>query len=360
MIALSRHISDAPGLLTAIAAGGAASLLALLALTVDESDEAFANVYSGAVSLQNLLPRVPQRLLVGGVAGDRDGRRARDRPAQLPAVPLPARLVLRAALRGAARRLAARRAATTAATTSSACPRSGSRWSPPGSTGFCLYQWLYPQGPVVVDGPRRAHAARTRCRGAARRCRASWSHSGSPPSRALSRGGPYWRARDRADREPLARRPAGRRSTDRAAAPTTARGRCSVCACRRAWSRAARRATATRCCRRSCGSGRPSASSPGESTATFAFSYDGDRREMRVDALGDTWSATDIPPLHSARWAHVAPLSRARVPGRDPGRARAPLPRLLRRAGARARAAGTGRSSSTTTSTATCCGTSGC
>src|SRR6478736_612555 len=68
VIALSRNISDAPGLLTAIAAGGAASVLALLALTVDESDEAFANVYSGAVSLQNLLPRVPQRALVGGVA----------------------------------------------------------------------------------------------------------------------------------------------------------------------------------------------------------------------------------------------------------------------------------------------------
>jgi putative hydroxymethylpyrimidine transporter CytX len=68
VIAMSRDISDAPGLLTAVAAGGAASILALLALTVDESDEAFANVYSGAVSLQNLLPRVPQRLLVGGVA----------------------------------------------------------------------------------------------------------------------------------------------------------------------------------------------------------------------------------------------------------------------------------------------------
>jgi purine-cytosine permease-like protein len=69
VIALSRHISDAPGLLTAVAAGGAASVLALLALTVDESDEAFANVYSGAMSLQNLLPRVPQRLLVAATAG---------------------------------------------------------------------------------------------------------------------------------------------------------------------------------------------------------------------------------------------------------------------------------------------------
>ncbi len=68
VIAMTRSISDAPALLTAIAAGGAASILALLALTVDESDEAFANVYSGAVSLQNLLPRVPQRALVGGTA----------------------------------------------------------------------------------------------------------------------------------------------------------------------------------------------------------------------------------------------------------------------------------------------------
>jgi putative hydroxymethylpyrimidine transporter CytX len=68
VIALSRDIGEASALLTAIAAGGAASLLALLALTVDESDEAFANVYSTAVSLQNLLPRVPQRLLIAGSA----------------------------------------------------------------------------------------------------------------------------------------------------------------------------------------------------------------------------------------------------------------------------------------------------
>jgi nucleobase:cation symporter-1, NCS1 family len=68
VIALSRNISDAPALLVAVAAGGAASVVALLALTVDESDEAFANIYSGAVSLQNLLPRVPQRLLVASFA----------------------------------------------------------------------------------------------------------------------------------------------------------------------------------------------------------------------------------------------------------------------------------------------------
>jgi sugar/nucleoside kinase (ribokinase family) len=52
----------------------------------------------------------------------------------------------------------------------------------------------------------------------------------------------------------------------------------------------------------------------GESTATFAFSYDGDRRQMRVEALGDVWRPTDVPPLHSTRWAHVAPLARHEFP----------------------------------------------
>ena len=37
------------------------------ALLVTETDEAFANVYSAAVSLQNLLPRIPQKLLIGVV-----------------------------------------------------------------------------------------------------------------------------------------------------------------------------------------------------------------------------------------------------------------------------------------------------
>jgi len=65
---LTRNLGDAAAIPTAVAAGGLASILALLALTVDESDEAFANVYSGAVSLQNAFPRAPQRLLVACVA----------------------------------------------------------------------------------------------------------------------------------------------------------------------------------------------------------------------------------------------------------------------------------------------------
>jgi nucleobase:cation symporter-1, NCS1 family len=64
------HPSIDPGnpgtVLTTIAAAGVASLLALLALTVDETDEAFANIYSTAVSLQNLVPEAPQRALIVG------------------------------------------------------------------------------------------------------------------------------------------------------------------------------------------------------------------------------------------------------------------------------------------------------
>jgi putative hydroxymethylpyrimidine transporter CytX len=61
---LTRDVADAAELPAAVAAGGFVALLALLALTVAETDEAFANAYSGAVSLQNLVPAMPQAALV--------------------------------------------------------------------------------------------------------------------------------------------------------------------------------------------------------------------------------------------------------------------------------------------------------
>jgi NCS1 family nucleobase:cation symporter-1 len=64
LLFLSRGLDDTTALLAAVAGGGVASALALLALTVDETDEPFANVYSAAVSLQNLFPGAPQHLLV--------------------------------------------------------------------------------------------------------------------------------------------------------------------------------------------------------------------------------------------------------------------------------------------------------
>jgi NCS1 family nucleobase:cation symporter-1 len=68
LLALSRGLADPAAIFTAIAAGGVGSAVALLALTVDETDEPFANVYSAAVSIQNLFPGLPQGLLIVGVA----------------------------------------------------------------------------------------------------------------------------------------------------------------------------------------------------------------------------------------------------------------------------------------------------
>jgi len=53
---------------------------------------------------------------------------------------------------------------------------------------------------------------------------------------------------------------------------------------------------------------------PGESTATFSFSYDGDVRTMSIEGLGDVWQPTDVPKLPSGRWVHVAPLARGEFP----------------------------------------------
>jgi NCS1 family nucleobase:cation symporter-1 len=60
----SRDLSDPAALPAAVAAGGLAAFVALLALTIAETDEAFANAYSGAVSVRNILPAAPQQLLV--------------------------------------------------------------------------------------------------------------------------------------------------------------------------------------------------------------------------------------------------------------------------------------------------------
>src|SRR6201993_3157240 len=64
VLLLTRGLADAPSVLTAIAAGGAGAAVALVALRGGEAKEPFANVYSAAVSLQNVAPRAPQRLLI--------------------------------------------------------------------------------------------------------------------------------------------------------------------------------------------------------------------------------------------------------------------------------------------------------
>jgi nucleobase:cation symporter-1, NCS1 family len=67
-VVLSRGVSDPVEIPPAVAAAGFAAALALLAVTIDETDEAFANIYSTAVSLQNVVPAVEQRVLIVAVA----------------------------------------------------------------------------------------------------------------------------------------------------------------------------------------------------------------------------------------------------------------------------------------------------
>jgi NCS1 family nucleobase:cation symporter-1 len=54
------------GILT-IAGGSVVGILFLVGLLAGETDEAFANIYSGAVTLQNIFPRAPQKALVIGM-----------------------------------------------------------------------------------------------------------------------------------------------------------------------------------------------------------------------------------------------------------------------------------------------------
>jgi putative hydroxymethylpyrimidine transporter CytX len=64
LIVLARGVSDAQALPGRVAAAGGIAFVALVAITIDESEKAFADIYSTAVSLQNFFPRVSQRLLI--------------------------------------------------------------------------------------------------------------------------------------------------------------------------------------------------------------------------------------------------------------------------------------------------------
>jgi sugar/nucleoside kinase (ribokinase family) len=52
----------------------------------------------------------------------------------------------------------------------------------------------------------------------------------------------------------------------------------------------------------------------GASTATFAFSYDGDRRTMLVEELGPAWTVDDLRGLERAEWVQVGALARSDFP----------------------------------------------
>jgi sugar/nucleoside kinase (ribokinase family) len=52
----------------------------------------------------------------------------------------------------------------------------------------------------------------------------------------------------------------------------------------------------------------------GSSTAAFSFRYEGDRRLMVVEALGDPWGPADLHGLERADWVHVGALARSDFP----------------------------------------------
>jgi NCS1 family nucleobase:cation symporter-1 len=64
VLVLGRGLSEPSQIPSAVASGSVLAVVALLMLTVDESDEAFADIYSTAVSVQNVLPWLSQRLLI--------------------------------------------------------------------------------------------------------------------------------------------------------------------------------------------------------------------------------------------------------------------------------------------------------
>jgi sugar/nucleoside kinase (ribokinase family) len=49
---------------------------------------------------------------------------------------------------------------------------------------------------------------------------------------------------------------------------------------------------------------------PAAATTAFSFSYDGDRRTMTVDAVGDPWAPEEVTGVR-AQWVHVGPLLRS-------------------------------------------------
>ena len=251
------------------------------------------------------------------------------------------------------------RAATTAATTCSTRPSLRLEMIVAWLAGFGLYQWLYPQGPALVDAARRARASARPALG--RRVAAELRRS-LRARRARSRGREEAHTRGRVialignlSRDVFPGRPPrvgggpyhGARALQRLRVPA-----------RIVTLRAPRTDDAR--CRRSSGSARRCGSCPGESTATFAFAYDGDVRTMKVEAIGDAWQ-----PGRPARAAvGSAGCTWRRSPGTSSRARRSPhspataASRSTRRGSCARRESG--RCGSTATSTASCCGTSGC
>lgn len=61
--------------------------------------------------------------------------------------------------------------------------------------------------------------------------------------------------------------------------------------------------------------GLPVSLTAGGATTAFTFGYDGDRRHMTVDAVGEPWAPDEaVAAVERAEWIHVAPLLRSDFP----------------------------------------------
>jgi hypothetical protein len=299
-------ISDPVDVLTTIAAGGVASFLALLALTVDETDEAFANVYSTAMSLQNFAPAFSQRALIVGCAVISTAGALSFNLTQYPQflyllgaffVPLFGVLLADWIQRG----MSYTREDVFAGP--AVRPAMIGAWL----CGFALYEWLaQSQGlgfwtNVLGSCIRSIRRSVRRCRASpSRSCShqlsASWRVAASSPPRRTENGRPCSQSsaisRSTGSRWAAAHR---RRSVLRGRAFRLVAARGEVVAL---WD-ADRRFLGPRLA----ALGLPTTLLHADRTTTFSFDYDGDKRVMNVDAIGDPWTPHDARAVDSrVRW----------------------------------------------------------
>lgn len=150
LLVLSQDATPDPagiaGSILSVAGGSIAGFLFLIGLLAGETDEAFANIYSGAVSFQNIWPKVPRRVLSLGVAAIGTLLAARFNMVTyetflflLGSVFLPlfgviaARYILEPASRVAG---GSQRRSSVAITFAAWC------------SGFAVYHWILPTGPA--------------------------------------------------------------------------------------------------------------------------------------------------------------------------------------------------------------------
>ena len=354
LLVLSRDLSEPTQIPTVVATGSALAVVALLMLTVDESDEAFADIYSTAVSLQNLLPRASQRLLIALVAAT----------ATVGAIVIDLGNYL------------------------TFLYLLGSVFVP--LFAVLLADWLargaHYSERDVFEGPRVRWPLLARLGGRLRALPVALAAGAELVDRRVEHLSPGHATADglaaelRARLLPDAARDPGRFAPcGRSQSSGTSRSTALTAASRGS---AARRSTRPARCACSAGrrSSRPRAPTPtaasllpplvrlglpvlwrgGDSTAAFSFRYAGDLRSMVVDALGPPWTAADLRGLERADWVHVGALARSDFPAET----LAALARDRRGCRSTARAScgrrARGRSRSTPTTTPRCCGTSRC